>query len=165
MSKTAETAPRAPMRRWLRVLLVGSLAVNLLVAGLVVGAVAGKFGPGRAPVGARDAALTYTLALTREDRRAIGRELRRANGAGQTSLRAARGPGYQEALSLLRATEFDAAAFEDVLARQFAASATRAETGRKALAAHVATMSAADRAAFADRLETALSHRRRYHRP
>jgi uncharacterized membrane protein len=146
---------RAP-RRWLRWLLVGSLALNLLVVGAVAGlGVAWMRGMGP-EAGTRDVAWPYVAALTREDRRAVGRAIR-AEMAAQGFTRADRRARYDEAVALLRAEPFDAGAFSELLGHQFAASARLQSAGREALAGRLGAMTADERAAYADRMEEALA--------
>jgi uncharacterized membrane protein len=64
--------------------------------------------------------------------------------------------GYENALVLLRATPFDPEALEDLMEHQTEASEERLEYAREALIAHLAAMSNAKRAKFADALEHAL---------
>ncbi|MFP4327475.1 MAG: periplasmic heavy metal sensor [Paracoccaceae bacterium] len=143
-------------RRWVRWLLVASLAVNLLVLGTAAGlGVALLRGNGPA-AGAHDAAWPYVAALAREDRRAMGRAIR-AEMVAQGFTRAERRARYEEAVGLLRAEPFDGDAFSDLLARQFAASARLQTAGRDALATRLEQMSPADREAYAARLEEALA--------
>ena len=64
--------------------------------------------------------------------------------------------GYEDALVLLRAIPFDPAALENLMEDQTKASEERLEYAREALIAHLAAMSDAKRAEFADALEHAL---------
>jgi uncharacterized membrane protein len=64
--------------------------------------------------------------------------------------------GYENALVLLRAIPFDPEALEDLMEDQTEASEERLEYAREALIAHLAAMSDAKRAEFADELEHAL---------
>jgi uncharacterized membrane protein len=136
--------------RWL---LVVSLALNLLLVGVAVGALLGPAGrEGRFP---RDAALPYVQAFEPRERRALGRDLReRMRAAGID--RSARRDGYREAVQLLRAEPFDAAAFEALLKRQFAAMARLQAEGRAALIERLSGMEPAARAAYAAQLEDVL---------
>ena len=65
-------------RLWVRVLLVVSLALNLLVIGAVAGVIikGGPFKHGGPPHMAQGGVGPLTQALSKEDRRAIGREMR-----------------------------------------------------------------------------------------
>lgn len=134
---------------WMRWLLLASLALNLLVAGLVVGdaLVDGPRGP--RPT---DLALgAVAEALEPSDRRAILHALR-----GRHDLRPFGREEPGAALAALagaaRADPFDRAAAEAALEAQ-GARVERAEAAvRAALLDHLAAMAPAERAAFADRL-------------
>lgn len=137
--------------RWMRWALVVSLAVNLLVAGLVIGAVVSgppeRSGANRN----RDMSLPYTRALDRDDQRAVRRTMLR-------DLRAQSDDGgpiadYRQALRLLRAEPFDAAAFMALQERQASRARDRFAVGQRALTAHLQDMTPAERAAYATRLE------------
>jgi len=65
--------------------------------------------------------------------------------------------GYENALQLLRATPFDAAALQTLMEDQTKASEERLAYARGALIAHLSAMSDADRAEFANVLEQALN--------
>jgi uncharacterized membrane protein len=151
-------APGAP-RAWVRWLLVASLALNLLLVGVAVGAFFGPAGrDGQMP---RDSVLPYVQAFEPRERRALGRDLRaRMRAAGID--RSARRDGYRDAVQLLRAEPFDAAAFEALLQRQFAAAARLQSEGRAALIERLSGMKPEARAAYAARLEELLErHQRR----
>ena len=63
---------------------------------------------------------------------------------------------YRESLVLLRADPYDAAAVEALMARQSERARERLELGQRVLAKRLAAMSPAERAAYADRLESQL---------
>lgn len=150
--------PGSGLRGWLRVVLFASLALNLVIVGVVAGALLRDGGPGGPRGPGRDGALPYTAALSDDQRRAVRRAIvaaRENNPAKGRWL-----PGYTEAIAILRAEQFDAAALEAVLIRQAEASRAYSDTGRAALLAAVAEMSAEDRAAYADRLEEAMARLR-----
>ncbi|MGD9864339.1 MAG: periplasmic heavy metal sensor [Pseudodonghicola sp.] len=155
MTDTDRKPPR--MRPWLRVLLGVSLALNLLVAGLAVGA-AIRFGGGPErvrppmPLGA----LLYRE-LPREDRKTL-----RDRNLGAREERAARRRADAEELNAaLRAVPFDQARIEAFLTRDAARQAGLEEAMRHAWLARVAAMSDADRAAYADRLQQAMAGQNR----
>lgn len=140
--------------RWMRVVLVLSLALNLLIVGAVVGAVSsgGKGGPRLSDVSFGP----YTAALGREDRRALRRAIR--DTAGRPDRAAAR-ENFQTFLTVLRTEPLDVAEMTRVFEAQGALAQARLAAGKAALLEHIAEMSAADRAAFADRLEEVLRRR------
>ncbi len=155
-----ETTPKPPrMRPWLRLVLFASLALNLLVVGVVAGAVL-RGGPDRYRMPDRDVAFAYIRALEEEDRRALRREAIRRFRDDDSLRRNAPRAHYDTALSLLRQAPFDAAAFDAVLRRQQEGVLARAAVGREVLVARVAAMPPEARAAMADRLEAEIAKRR-----
>ena len=147
--------PRPGLLRGLRWLLVLSLALNLLVAGLVVGALARHGGPGGRPRPAELSLGPFARALEPEDRREILRSL-----GGRADLRP---PGrvdraalFAEVVAALRAEPFDHARAAAALAEQSERVAEVERAVQEALLARLAAMTAEERAAFADRLETEL---------
>lgn len=149
--------------RWMKVALIASLTVNLLVGGAVVGAVLSDR-PAvaentRSPQGRRDAGPPeiglLARHLTREDRRALRDGLRADGGlrAGLERMRA----GRAEMLEALRAQPFDPDSLRQTLAAQRATQADLAAQGVARLEEIITAMTDAERAAFADRLEKAMS--------
>ena len=149
----------APMRRSWRILLIASLALNLLVLGIVAGALIGGpsgFGKSRGI----DLELgPLVRALSREDRQAIREELR-GNETVRQSPRRERDAMLAELLVTLRADDFDPAAAAAVLRRQYDRTAALMGAGQGVLLERIAAMSPQDRLAFADRLEAEMGHGR-----
>jgi uncharacterized membrane protein len=149
--------PPAPMRGWIKVLLFTSLAVNLAVAGLAIGAVlrhgdmmghradrAGQFGG------------PYTSALSREDRRAIWQQMRSMHGEGRPD-RASIRADFAAVVAALRADPYDPGQVRDIVGRQFEAGLALQQAGQALLLDRIEAMSPAERAAFADRLAERLT--------
>lgn len=157
MTEPADTKPPRT-RGWIRILLGVSLALNLAVIGLAVGAALRLGGPGAdrrppPPVGA----LLYRE-LPREDRRLL-----RSHAIGDRDTRHARRQADALAVdAALRATPFDRAALQAVLDRQAQHRIDRQRSVQRAWLERVSRMSAEDRAAYADRLQEAL---RRHKQP
>ncbi len=147
------------LRGWPKWLLFASLAVNLLVAGLILGA-AWSLRGGHGPH-ARDLAAPYTAALAPQERRALFRAFRREHRAAAAQAEGGLAPraAYAEALELLRREPFDAAAFESVVDAQFRTAEAAQAAGRRVLLEHITALSPEARAAYADRLEEALARR------
>lgn len=143
--------PRTPGK--VKALLVVSLALNLLVAGLVAGA---WLRDGRPGTRDRDPGFgPFGEALSPEDRR----ELRRAFMARMPEMRenrAALKADLQDVVAALRADPFDPAALSAAMDAALARMAGRIEVGQELLVQRITAMDAAERAAFADRLEAAL---------
>ena len=139
-------------RKWNKVLLIVSLALNACFIGLIIGVKLSQDGmrPQRAPSAQGS---LYLRALSHNDRRALGQAMRSYHTREMRQMDRA---GYESALVLLRATPFDPEALEDLMEDQTEASEERLEYAREALIAHLAAMSDAKRAEFADALEHAL---------
>ncbi len=140
-------------RLWVRILLVVSLALNLLVIGAVAG-FAIKGGPlkhGGPPHVAVGGVGPLTQALTREDRRAIGREMRRKAQESGWDRRAHR-QALERMVVLLEATPFDAEAFDADLNTIMDGMRGRISDARGALVNRLSDMSDEDRAAYAERI-------------
>lgn len=147
------------MRPWLRVLLGVSLALNLAVAGLVVGAMIRFGGPGGMRPPMPLGAMLYHE-LPRDDRRALREEIHGARAHRAERRRA----DFRELDAALRAVPFDRARVADVLAAQSARHKDLEQEMRAAWLRRVAAMSEAERAAYADRLAEALTRRNHHHR-
>lgn len=145
--------------RWLRVALGLSLALNLAVAGVVGGALLRGGGHGPHP-SVRDLGFgPFAEALSEADRAA----LRRAFVGRMPDLRATRDEMRADMgaiLTALRADPYDPSALLPVLERQRARTGERLELGQALIVDRIAAMTAAERLAFADRLEQSLRHRR-----
>lgn len=136
-------------RRWLRWLLIVSLACNLAVAGLVIG-VAIKFRDG--PPRAFDLSIgPLARALDREDRKwmmaelATAYELRPRSDADREA----------EALALaevMRREPFDAAAFATAVTTMAGRAEDLQRAAQDVLVARIASMTPEERRALADRL-------------
>lgn len=148
------------MRPWLKVVLFASLALNLAVAGLVIGA-AVKYGPrdGHRPPRVDMMMGPYTRALSHQERRDIGARLRHEYKAERPT-RAQIRAQFDEVLVALRAQPFDAAAVEQLFKRQLEAGMERQALGQRLLLKHLTEMSDAERAEFATRLEEGLKNRK-----
>ena len=143
--------PSRPSQR-LRLLLIASLALNLLVLGVVVGSFLNedrRKGPDRSirqlGVG------PFERALTADDLAALGPDLRARRPGLRASSRNLRG-SLVEATEALRSVPFDPARFEAALQQHVSAVAGIQKQGFEILSMHVARMSDAERAAFADRI-------------
>lgn len=154
-----KTGP-APRAGWIKVLLFTSLALNIAVGGLALGAWLrhDRMAEHR-PLRVDQIGGPYTGALTREDRRAIWRQMREMRGDGAPG-RAEMQASYDAVVAVLRREPFDAVALRDLVERQFAAGIARQQMGQDLLLARIETMTAAERAAFADRLDEGLQRRR-----
>ena len=149
------TEPRSapPKRRlWLKILFGVSLALNLLVVGVIAGAAlrfGGEHGP-KARGGGPPNGLSILRALDREDRHRILRAARAQTAEPRFDRRA-----HQAALiDALRRSPFDPGELDGLIARQQADAQARLGAVSGAWRAHIVELSDADRRAYADRLET-----------
>ncbi|WP_407492773.1 periplasmic heavy metal sensor [Pseudooceanicola sp. MF1-13] len=151
------SAPQGPASRklgWLRWILLPSLALNLLVLGLIAGHVIFDEPDRRVPrVDRMGGPLTF--ALSHEDRREIGDALRREYRDARPS-RAELQAQYQDVIAALRQDPYDRAAIEQAFADQLDGVTQRVAVGQKVLLDRIESMSADERSAFADRLEEGL---------
>lgn len=142
-------------KRWQRILLVSSLALNLVVVGIVVGALVNG--------GPRGSAQRFDLTsgpLTRamdDDHRDAVRAALRDSGVFQRRDRSAMQADMLALVAALRADTFDQGAFKDALLRQRSRLQAGQDTVLDVVSDQVSNMSAQDRAAFADRLEHQLN--------
>ena len=158
----SDTPPIVPKRRWLWPVVFASLALNLLIVGIVAGAFLSgggrdgrESGPVRSLMGE-----PFIRALEPSDRRAIVgamvrnrdqlRENREALRARVTSL-----------LDALQAEPFDRAAVATILEEQRRLATGRQMIGEEILLDRLEAMSAEERAAYADRLAKALKRVRK----
>ena len=163
MTSDTPTPPPKP-RRWLVPALVLSAAANLLVIGIVAGAVLSPDGPRKG--GDEQRSLRGVLgepffrALPPEDRRAMVRDILRNReqfSEGREALRE-RVEGF---LSALRAETFDRAEVERLLGQQRNAALRRQNLGEQLLLDRLEAMTQAERAAYADELTKQLKGLRR----
>lgn len=143
------------MSRGWRIALIASLALNLLVAGLVAGALLRGHDerPGRRPpMGSQIGVAPILQILEPEDRRAMGREVYkdlRRNPERRKEMQARLGV----IATLLRQETVDQDALEALFAEHLEEVVIRHEKVQSVLAETLASKSAEDRAALATRLE------------
>lgn len=146
----------------LRVALALSVAVNLAVLGLIAGAIM-RDGPGLRGAMVRDLGFgPYTEALRPEDRKALRQALFEKAPELRETRRLMR-EDMQALLGLLRADRFDAEAFHARMEAQHERMEHQLRLGQSLLQDFIAAMPAAERRAFADRLEAGLRHHSKDH--
>jgi uncharacterized membrane protein len=153
------TEPAEPKAgsRGIKIALAISVALNLAVAGLALGAWL-KEGPPRERM-PRDLSFgPFSEALSPEDRRALRRAFMDRSPTFRESRTEARAE-FASLLAALRASPFDPAALQSALDAVATRMADRLELGRDLIAARLMQMSDAERRAFADRLEKGLRRR------
>jgi uncharacterized membrane protein len=155
MSDTPE-GPKAKTGRGVKIALAVSLALNLLVVGLVGGALLGRGGdPGDAPAIRTLGLGPFALALSREGRDDVRRRIE-ADLPAIARDRIRIGRSLREVQRALLTEPFDRAAAAAALARSREASVALQAHGHGALLDALAAMSAEDRAAVAERLGRAM---------
>lgn len=154
MTETPPSAAApAPPARGLKIALALSVALNLAVAGLAVGAWLSD-GPRRGMP--RDMTFgPFSEALDDADRRALRKSLFERAGEFRNAREAARAE-FETLLTTLRAEPFDAEAMKIALGAIETRNAERLELGRSLIEARLVEMTEAERLAFADRLEKGL---------
>ena len=140
--------------RWVKLVLVLSLALNLVIVGIVAGVLTRKDRPG--PGGFAGYALPYVIALPRDERPAVFRSIRRAGRAGEMPDRAQRRAPYEEMMRLLRADPLDLEAVQQVLNRHTDLAVRSSKVAQDVWLEHIKAYDAAERAAYADRLQVVL---------
>lgn len=151
---TQPPVPAAKVGKGLRIALGVSVAVNLLILGLVAGALLRDGGPRERLVRDLDFG-PFTEALSPEDRDA----LRRAYVARSPDLGGMRQEmrtDLEAFLAALRAEPFDPAALVRVMENQQGRMARRIELGQDLLLERLTAMDGREREAFAERLERRL---------
>lgn len=157
-ANSPQTGLDTPRRRWPRVLLALSLTLNLVVIGLVAGAVwrdgrdARRFPPPDHGVMRATGFGPFIDAMPRAARNRMGEALRRREGHF-TANRGALAAEWRDMVAILRADPFDPQAFEALLMRQQARADARVKEGRAVLVEQINAMPSAERARFADALE------------
>lgn len=153
MTEPTTQAPAGPAAsRGVKIALAISVALNLGIAGLAVGA---WLGGGNRDV-PRDMSFgPFSAALDDNDRRAIRRALLDRMGEFRTSRAEARAE-FETLLGTLRADPFDPAAMQAALFAIETRNAERLRLGRSLIEARLIEMSPEDRQRFADRLEKGL---------
>ena len=150
MSQVSQDKPGG-MRIWLRVLLVVSLALNLLVAGAVGGAFL-KHHKWRGHHASRlEMGGPMTRALSPEDRHAIGRKIRETYREGRPD-RAEQREIMLGLVEDLKAVPYDPEAVKTRMTRIRAKFGARLEIRQSLLLDHLNAMDDTARAAYADRL-------------
>lgn len=161
MNDTPNSAMVSPPAgsNWTRRLLIASLAVNLGVAGLAIGAFV-HGGPGGRGAMVRDLGFgPYDGVLRPEDRAALRTALRSKTG-DLREVRAEFLTDAQTILAALRADPFNAAALDAALAGQRDHFAARMKLGSDTMRDYLVALPPKERLAFADRLEQHLLHGR-----
>lgn len=154
---------RTAGRGWVRWVLAGSLALNLLVAGLVAGAFLRGDAPGRS-MRLDLSIFPYTQAFAPEDRAALLRDWR-ARGPAPREIAAQRQAEQRAVLAALRAEPFAPAALEAAMAARLEQAQVHQALGQAILVERLRALDSAARLQYADRLEEAIARGPRPRRP
>ena len=146
--------PQKP-KRWIRILLGVSLALNLLVVGLVIGAAYRFHGHDGFRPSQRSLGALLFSELPREDRA----HLRKGIYPSRKQRMEHREAEMQAVLAALRSPQFDADAVDGVLTQQVQQRQNSLDALQRAWIDRVAEMTHSERLAYADRLEEAVERR------
>ena len=153
--ETDQSKIQQPRRLW-KVIFVLSLALNVAIVGVVIGATWRFQGSGpHLASKAVDSGSIYLRALDKKHRRELGRKMRLAGGKTKNS-RAEIAQGFEQAIALLRTEPFDSAGFAQVMQGHSSRAELRMKEARIILLEHLIALSAEERWAYAGRLENAL---------
>ncbi|PSL19656.1 periplasmic heavy metal sensor [Shimia abyssi] len=153
MSEQGTQKPK--MRLGLRLLLIGSLAINLVVVGIVGGAVIGHLKDDGKKRPHDRFGSPYVRALSFEDKRKVGRSIREAYRSAEID-RAAEGRSYARVVDLLRSSPLDQDALQNEVKRQEAHGHERRDVAQRIWIERVVNMTDTERLEYADRLEDTL---------
>ena len=141
--------------RWIKWCLGLSLALNLAVVGVIVGALLRDDGPRRGP-GGLNHAMPYMRALPPEDRKSIRQAMRSGSQHPGMSRRAL----HTQMIEALKADPFDASRVQDIVQAQLDEGLRSLGAVQQAWLDHVTEMDAQSRRMYADRIEDALKRPR-----
>lgn len=153
------SADPKPKRRWMPIVLVVSLALNLLIVGMAAGTALRLKDGDRAKAPPGFASALYR-ALPKEDRKAMREELSGLHKKGSKH----RKQDFQALSQALRAVPFDPAAVENLLQQQVQSMADLQAALQTQWLTRVTEMSDQERQAYADRLEDVVDRGPRGHK-
>ena len=159
MTEQSTVTPRKK-RPWGKIILFLSLALNLLIAGLVTGAIlGGPWDRGRNPL-LRDLGFgPFVQALPRADKRALTEALQREAGTFREN-RAALRLQFEAFLAALRAVPFNADEARRLIVEQRGRIGDRQSLGQQILLERLTEMSDLERAAYAEKLGSLMRRRK-----
>jgi len=146
----------AKMKMWLRIVLAGSLGLNLAVAGLAVGAMIRFRDEARPRPGP-----TFGVMLFRELDSETRRSLRQTAGGDHGNFHDRKRAESEAVLTVLRADPFEADALSHLIKTQATAGHDFQSSVQRAWVNKVDAMTAAERASYADELQGRMRNRPR----
>lgn len=151
-------------RRWLGPALLASLAVNLLIVGIIAGWALTAQKPPKIDRAEREArsliGMQFVRALDPDDRAALLRGIAGQRGQLRENRDALKGR-FEALLAALGDETFDPARIEVLMSEQRQSIADRQKVGERLFIERLTEMTPDERAAYAKRLEKALRHLRR----
>jgi len=151
------------MRPKMRYLLIGSLALNLVIVGVIAGSIAshkrGNFGP---PSGS-DFRAPHVQALSRADKRKIGRDIRKSHKSS-SQVRKQQAALYKQMAVLIGTVPFDKTAVLDLRVELDAVSHRQRAVAFDAWLDRGALMADEERAEYAARVLEILAEDRQHKR-
>lgn len=155
----SEEQPQQPATAmWVKIVLAGSLAVNLLVLGIVGGAFLSPDGPRsqRVDEAARDLGATpFVRSIDPADRRSVFEAFRREAEPLQRNREELR-LRFEALLGALKAESFDGDEVASLMALQRTAATERQQIGERILIKYLSGLDREERLAYAKRLEDAV---------
>jgi len=158
MTNTSDMRPLRRCPLWVKILLVASISLNLVVAGVV----GGKALRMREEGGRFERMTARIVAMLPEERREEGRAILTARTDEIRALGAERLAANRRVLEAMRAEPMETAALEAALRARREAMAKRVAVFHKGIAELAGTLSPAERAAFAAEIEQKLRRRGRW---
>ncbi len=154
------TPPKTRAPLWMRAVLVLSLALNLLVAGVVAGGLTGRLRHPPPPLGEVSLG-AFTPALTPDDRKAIRDSAAREGLSMREAMRTARAE-QAAIIAALRAEPWDREAIVGLMAQIQSRASARLGLGGRLVLERLDAMSPGERKGLADRMEAAAERRREH---
>lgn len=138
-----------PRNLW-KILFSISLALNLLIVGVLSGALIRE---GKGPSANHLASgFIYMRALDFQDKRALRKEILR-NEDGRKLVKGSNQASFNSAVGILKSHPFDRTAFENLLDEQVEGAKSRQRSARTALINHIENMTKEERLIYAQRLK------------
>ncbi|WP_435141499.1 periplasmic heavy metal sensor [Pseudopelagicola sp. nBUS_19] len=150
-----EAEKKSNMRLGARLLMIGSLALNLLVVGVVGGALISHYFSENGKYGHDRFGSPYVRALSFKDKRVVGREIREAYRSSEVD-RQSDLNSFKRVAALLRASPLDNAALVKELSYQEVSGEKRRKVAKQIWVDRIFAMDDLERASYADALEDVL---------
>lgn len=155
-----ENSTPSKKRSWLKIVLIASLGLNLLIAGLFIGSFAGgKYrSADRMPQTLGLGMMAYVKPLPKDERQALFRQFRKMKPARREAFQAMRAQN-SKILGVITADPFDADALAAAFEEQHQVVTGVLSKGRSGLITVISEMTPDERKAYAAAVEEALKKR------